>query len=209
MMSQLRMGLGASLISAAVLLSVGCSSTQLKETTRPTEGSLPVVPQTYTEKMDRFSAGDSEYSGFYNNFQYKATLRNSYIREVQLERMADYYKWDAEKLASEKEKSNQEMQTETEVFVSFFTPDRRADNLADSKTIWRIYLEVGGRRYQGKAVRSNKLLPELIALYPYHTRWTTPYIFTFPVPTTAIETQSSTLTITGPLGDRVVTFSAL
>lgn len=199
----------AAALGLVTLFAVACNTVESKNAYRPSEGKLPFPPKDYENEVNRFSSGESEYSAFYNNLEYKATLRNSYIRDIQLRRMADYYQWDSNKLAEEKEKSFQQMQTETEVFVSFYTPERRNDNLADAKTIWRLYLDVGGRRYEGNVVRSKLLPTELIALYPYHSRWTTPYFVTFQVPTTAIETQPSKLTITGPLGTRTVDFSAL
>ena len=99
------------------------------------------------------------------------------------------------------------MSAETTAFLSFSTPERKNDNLADAKAIWRIILESGGRRYVGKAKRDRRLLAELQALYPYHTRWNTPYLITFPVAMTALETQTIKLTLTGPLGSRILEFT--
>lgn len=190
-------------------LSASCSTTSMTETAPPAEGTAPEVEPSYDRIIESFSAGDSEYSGFYNNFEYKATLLNSSIRSALLNRQASYYQWEREKTLAEREKQQKEMAAETEVFVSFFTPDRKNDNLSDLKTIWRVYLEAGGRRYQGKVKKVRLLLAELQTLYPYHTRWNTPYSVSFSVPTTAIESQTTTLTITGPLGTRAVNFPAV
>jgi hypothetical protein len=163
----------------------------------------------YLATVERYSAGDREYNGFYNLFDFKATIHNSPIQNAMLKKQADYYQWDEAKLESEMAKASGEMNRETYVFCSFFTPDRRNDNLTDTKSIWRVFLDVGGRRYVGRAKKSRKLLAELQALYPYQTRWTTPYVFTFPVPVALIEGQASTLTITGPLGARSVGFAPI
>jgi hypothetical protein len=195
-------------VMTVCILSFGCSSNQIDEHAEPSDGTVPDVKLSHELKIERYSAGDTEYQGFYNNFEYKATILNGPVRDALLKRQAEYFQWDKDKTLSERDKSNQEAATETVLFLSFFTPDRHNDNLADSKTIWRIYLDAGGHRYQGKAKKEKRLLAELEALYPYHTRWNTPYMLSFPVPTNAIETQSSTLTITGPLGSRVVTFPA-
>jgi hypothetical protein len=188
----------------ALLLS--CTSKPMKETAPPAEGTAVDIGKAYEQKIEAYSAGDTEYSGFYNNFEYKATLKNTAIREVLMAKRQSYYQWDETKLAAEKAKDQQELASITEVFCSFFTPDRNNDNLTDKKTIWKIYLDVGGRRYEGKPLKIRGNLAELQSLYPYHTRWNTPYTFQFQVPTTAVETQASTLTITGPLGTRSVTF---
>jgi hypothetical protein len=163
--------------------------------------------EIYFALVEKFSAGDREYNGFYNQFDFKATLHNTIVQEATLKRQADYYQWDAAKLESEMSKAAAEMNRETYVFCSFFTPDRRNDNLSDSKSIWRVFLDVGGKRYVGKVKKSRKLLAELQALYPQHTRWTTAYVFTFPAPVAAVDAQAATLTITGPLGGRAVTFA--
>lgn len=170
-----------------------------------TESSSPKVGAEFARTIESFSAGDSEYSGLYNNFEYKATILNSVTRNAILQQLANYYQWDEAKLAQEREKSLQQMASETEIFLSFFTPVRQNDNLTDTKSIWKVYLEAGGRRYTGMPKKNRTLLAELQSLYPYHTRWNTPYTVTFPVPTTAVETMELTITVTGPLGTRSIT----
>lgn len=194
---------------ALLLVVSACQSKPMKETAPPSEGTAVDVTKAYEQKVEAYSAGDTEYSGFYNNFEYKSTILNTPIRELLLTKRAGYYQWDEAKVAAEKAKDQQELASITEVFVSFFTPDRNNDNLTDKKSIWKIYLDVGGRRYEGKPIRIRGNLAELQSLYPYHTRWNTPYNFQFQVPTTAVETQASTLTITGPLGTRSVTFKSV
>lgn len=200
-------------LTAIVALSmslVGCATdTMLKGEPRPAEGTQPPTPEIYERAIEKYSAGDTEYAGLYNNFEYKATLMNSSIRDVISLKLAYNYQWDTAKAAIEREKSNQEMASSTKVFFAFFTPDLRNDNLNDFKSIWKVYIDAGGRRYEGKVKRISMLLAELQAMYPYATRWTTPYEAIFDVPTAAIESQKSTFTITGPLGTRNVEFAPL
>jgi hypothetical protein len=206
MMNYSRLSVLSALSIAVVLNILGCATT-------PGTGAgsdAPIsAPMSYDQKLEKYSAGDSEYSGFYNNFEYKATLLNSFERDVIFTREAESYQWDKDKQALERAKINKDVGTGTQVFVSFFTPDHANDNLTDFKSIWKVYLDVGGQRYQGKIKRLRSLLVELQAQYPYHTRWNTPYLVTFPVPTATVETQPSTLTITGPLGTRAVSFLAI
>lgn len=190
---------------AASLVLAACSSNPI---TQPQSELMQIKPggddKGHAALIESHSAGDSDYSGFYNTFEYKATILNSIVREALVSRQAEYYKWDEPKTATELEKARQELTSETEVFLSFFTPERKNDNLADTKSIWRVLLDVGGHRYVGKVKRLRLLLAELQALYPYHTRWNTPYLVSFPVPATAVENQEMTLTVTGPLGARTV-----
>lgn len=162
----------------------------------------------YLQVIEQFSEGDADYESFYNQFAYRATVVNSAVREATLLREADYFKWDPGQLAAEREKAAQKMGQSTEVFMSFFTPERRNDNLTDSKSIWRIYLDVGGKRYQGRPKKAKKLFAELNALFPYHTRWNTPYLVEFALPSSAIEGLPSTFTVTGPLGAKEIEFKS-
>jgi hypothetical protein len=124
-----------------------------------------------------------------------------------IQRQSEYYQWDNAQVTTERDKSLQENSSEAAVFVSFSTPERRNDNLADKKTIWRVFIDAGGKRYAGQVKKDRRLIAELQALYPYHTRWNTPYMFIFPVAMSAIETGAITLTVTGPLGTRRLEFS--
>jgi hypothetical protein len=198
------------LILLSTLFLAACATTKMdQEVAPPSNNTKTEVPENYQARIERFSAGDTEYAGLYNNFEYKATLLNSNIRDAILWKQGHYYEWNDAQASLAREKSNQEMSSQTKIFLAFFTPNPKNDNLSDAKTIWRIYLDCAGRRYEGKAVRIRLLLAELQALYPYMTRWATSYEVTFDVPTAAIENQPSTLTITGPLGSRTVGFKAL
>jgi hypothetical protein len=175
----------------------------------PTESTAVKIPHDYEITIDSFSSGEAEYAGFYNNFQYKATLLNSRIREALIARESTSYQWDREKTVNEREKASQEMNQSTSVFVSFYTPDRRNDNITEPKSIWRVYLQVGDRRYEGKVQKVRRLIAEIQSLYPYHTRWNSAYMVTFPISMTAIESQDMSMTITGPLGSKTVEFKGL
>lgn len=167
------------------------------------------IPQSHKEIIEAGSAGNLEFAGLYNTFDFRATLLNSKTREALIQRQGESYQWDAAKFASERERSTQEASAESVVFLSFFTPERRNDNLAAAKSIWRALLDVGGRRYEAKIKKDRRLLVELQSMFPYHTRWNSPYILTFPVSTMAIESQVVKLTITGPLGTQTVNFQPL
>jgi hypothetical protein len=196
------------LLISTVLM--GCASQQTLTAQQPLDGSVPESTEAYKLLIDRYSAGDSEYTGFYNTFEYKALILNTAVRGAMFRKQMAYYQWDAAKTAAEREKMHKELDEETRVFMSFFTPDRQNDNLMNTtKSIWKVYLDVGGHRYEGKIKRLRTLIAELQALYPFHTRWTSPYEISFPVSTHAIETQKATYTVTGPLGTRVVEFRAI
>lgn len=200
-------------VAAALAVAFAIDACTTVEKSQPPHSGDPTstvsAEKSYEQLIEKNSDGQTQYAGFYNNFEYKATIMNSSIRMALLDRQANYYQWDDEKRKTEREKMEKDAASETTIFLSFYTPDRKNDNLTESKTIWRLYLEVGGKRYQGKVKKVRSLLAELQALYPYHTRWNTPYTVSFPVPANAVETQNSSLTVTGPLGTRSVSFNAI
>jgi hypothetical protein len=161
----------------------------------------------YIKKIRQHSAGDKQFSGLYHNFEFRATLLTMDVSQRIHERLDKFYEWDP---SEEQEKLNRrmsELETSTKIWLSFFTPERKNDNLANKVSIWKIYLDVNGQRYEGRATKANKNYEEAKALFPYHSRWATPYYVTFPVPTREIENTAPKLTITGPLGRREVQFS--
>ena len=218
MKSNLISALVLSTLAAGALLLVGCTSMDEASDNSEADASSPLisdgpfnitVPQKHRAIINQNSAGDAQFAGLYNTFELKATIVNSEVREALTKRQAAYYQWDQAQQSSEREKALQELSSETNVFLSFSTPERKNDNLADKKSIWRVFLDVGGRRYVGQAKKDRRLIAELQAQFPFHTRWNTPYILTFPVSTTAIETQPIKLTLTGPLGSRVLEFKPI
>jgi hypothetical protein len=176
-------------------------------TTPPAAAVNATAKSPYEAAIFSNSAGDEDYNGLYNTFSFKSTVHNATVTLAVLQEQARYYQWEDAKLLDERTRALKTCENNTDIFVSFFTPDHKNDNLADAKTIWRVFLDVGGKRFQGKAKKSKKLLAELQVLYPYHTRWNTPYFMSFPVATEVIDRQPATLTITGPLGSRSVIFN--
>jgi hypothetical protein len=160
----------------------------------------------YSNMIDAHSRGESIYDGFNNTFQYQATLLNTKMINAQLRKRAALQLWDNDKLEQERTKKFQEIATRTEMFLSFFSPDRNVVNLDNKKTVWRAYLDIDGRRYVGDIKKLAIPLVDIVALYPYHNRWSTPYLVTFAVPTTAVEKKDAKLTLTGSVGTSTVTF---
>ena len=203
-------------VLCALGLAIGSGACTSTSNTNESTASTPLktsgpesihAPKSHVEVIEANSSGDSEFAGLYNTFELKATVLNTPVREALVLRQAEYYQWDAAQVSTEREKATQENSAEAAVFISFSTPERRNDNLADKKSIWRIFLDVGGRRYVGQAKKDRRLIAELQALFPFHTRWNTPYLLSFPVGMSAIENQTMKLTVTGPLGSRVLEFS--
>ena len=72
--------------------------------------------------------------------------------------------------------------------------------------MWKIFLDVDGQRYEGKATKNKATLSEVQVMYPYHNRWSVPYIVTFPVATATVENKPATLTFTGAVSTSQLKF---
>jgi len=164
------------------------------------------VDESYIKAIDAYSDGDVQYEGAYANFKYRATIENTTIQQTITGKKAEVYMWDAIKKQQELTKLQADNGTQTHVFLSFFTPNRMDDNLSTHKSVWAIYLETSHGRYEGTVVKNRTSATELDVVYPYHTRFTTAYDVTFPVGVDTIENEQTTMTITGPLGAKKVTF---
>lgn len=161
-----------------------------------------------TSTLENWTARTQKYEGLYNTIDATATLRNTPVIKALLHQSARMYRWDKAKLDAESNKAFEKARNETEIFLSFYTPDRKNDDLHKMGTQWRVYLDAGGRRWEGKVTKNRLALTEIQSLYPYHTRFATAYSVTFPVPTSQIEVQTSRLTVTGPVGMANIDFGS-
>lgn len=140
------------------------------------------------------------YDGLYNKLTVQATWLDSKMTDASLSHSARLSQWNEQKYKEEKSKRITHNTTNTEFFVSLYTPERKHSDLSPNKNLWKIYLEINGQRYEGKAAKMRSLLSEIQALYPHHNRWSTPYIISFPVATGLVENKSAVLTFTGAVG---------
>jgi hypothetical protein len=168
----------------------------------------PSTPDDYIAVIDSYSDGEVEYVGAYNNFKYRATILNNTVQNTLIDRKAALYLWDDLKKQQELANLQADNGTTTKVFLSFYTPDRRDDNLSSPKTIWALYLETPQGRYTGTVKRVRVSPTELMTLYPYHNRFATAYMVEFPVALSGAESQEAKMTVTGPLGNKTIQFPA-
>lgn len=193
------------LLSTSVFLNA-CSTTKNEQS----PASRYYISQSDFEKhLDEATVKNKSYDGMQETTEFAATLINSEVRDAQLKKQAMVMQWSEAEFNSEKEKKMKEAGSQTEVFISFFSPEKVHEDLARSKTLWKVYLETDGRRYEGKAEKIKLLTSEIQNLFPEHSRFATPYKITFPVALPTVETKKSTLTITGPVGTTSLDFPAI
>lgn len=189
------------LISACVLIS-GCA-------TKPQLGA-DVGPRLETKAYENLikknTRHDLQYEGFYNKFELHATFINSEVQTAILQKKSDVLRWNAQEAQKEREKLFQESTTQTKFFLSFFVPSVRLNDLHKGSSIWKIYLESNGQRYEGKASRRNGKLEDIQALFPHHNRWSVAYDVVFNVPLSGIEAGPVTFIVTSTQGTSKLNF---
>tara|TARA_B110001454_G_C12723326_1_gene436685 strand:- start:46524 stop:47129 length:606 start_codon:yes stop_codon:yes gene_type:complete len=184
-------------------LAVSCSHKDIS----PSPNIKLISESDYLQTVKRNSRQQQVYSGLYNSIDLTAAVVNTEVSEAQVDQMARVFIWDEAKYTQEKATADGKLRKEAEFFVSFFTPERKHDDLNKNKTLWKIFLDVDGKRYEGKTTKIKLLTEELQSLYPFHTRFSTPYSIVFPVPMKNIESANTIkLTITGPVGTSTVDF---
>lgn len=186
-------------------MNISCQTTESKS-----EVSPEVISQelAYVNMVEQYTRSETKYSGFYNLFEVKATLLKPKMVEAQLRKRSALQQWDREKADQERAKKARDMASQTEVFVSFYSPEKGVANLEQKKTTWRAYLDVNGRRYIGDVRKSSTNLVDILAFYPYHNRWSTAYTVVFSVPANSIAGLPVQLTLTGSVGSSTLTFDA-
>jgi hypothetical protein len=170
--------------------------------------NLPdLVPSSqYFSEVEHNTVTKKVYDGFYQTMEVQATLLNSKVARTQLDHKARIYQWTQEQYNTNKSELESGMVKQTKIFLSFFVPERKHDDLHKPKTLWKIFLDAGGRRYEGKAEKLKTILADVQSLYPSHTRFNTPYVLNFPVPISQVENVESHLTLTGPVGSTTIDF---
>jgi hypothetical protein len=185
------------------LLFSGCATTYVNPNLKLTD------EKDYHEALEHFTVRKKVYDALYQTLEFAATFLNSSVMKLQIDQNARIYQWNLDQYSAEKSKVDSNLSKHTEIFLSFYTPERKNDDLNKTKTKWKVFLDANGRRYDGKIERIKAEYAEIISLYPHHNRWSTPYRVTFPVPTSAIENGLSKLTLTGPVGSASIEFPAL
>lgn len=167
----------------------------------PTPAGIPEISvSTYEKNIQDKTKKTEIYDGLYNKLTVQATWLDSLVTESSLSHNARLSQWDEMKYREERGKRVSKHADTTEFFVSLYTPERKHAELSNSKNLWKIYLDVNGQRYEGKAVKVKQLLSEVQAMYPHHNRWSTPFIVSFPIATSLAENRSAVLILTGAVG---------
>lgn len=166
----------------------------------------PLSDSEYTEIIKKNTSRANKYKGFYQSFQADLTILTNEAMSASLKQKGAFLQWDEKQYQSEREKSVQEAAAYSKFFLRFFAPEKDYDDLSKAKTIWKIYLEFNGTRFEGKVKKLTDKLIELQTLYPHMDRFSTPYEITFNVPMSTVETGESKVVLSSSLGSAEFVF---
>lgn len=168
-----------------------------------------LIPESEFEtRSEKYSENRKIYDGLIQTMEISTTLLNSEVSQAQLDQKARIYQWNLEQYQTEKNKMSESLNKESKVFLGFFIPDRKSDDLHKQKTLWKMFLDIQGKRYEGKAEKIKTIMADVKSLYPQHNRFYTPYVVTFPVSMKTIESSTIRFTITGPVGSTSVDYKS-
>ncbi|MES2767996.1 MAG: hypothetical protein V4596_02530 [Bdellovibrionota bacterium] len=186
-------------------------------------GSLYLITMLGCTSLDRSTVADNNYyslvkdysdraefySGFMNVFQIHATILNQKVLEAQVEKKASSFNWSDTQKSEDMAKITNSLRGETTVFVSFYTPENKLNNLDSPSSIWRVFLDVNNKRYVGSVSTYVGFANEAQLFYPYHTIFGKGYLVRFPVPMMNIQDYPMSLTVTGTIGSDTIKFPAM
>ncbi len=190
------------ILAISILVATSCA-TRLKTPQGVPEVSIATYNKTVNDKTQKVEV----YDGLYNKLTVQASWVDSLLTEYALSYNARLSQWNETKYREEREKKVNKNAESTEFFVSFYTPEKKHSDLNTNRSIWKIFLDVNGQRFEGKAVKMKLLFSEVQTMYPYHNRWSVPYSVTFPVATSLVEGKPATLTFTGPVGNAELNYN--
>lgn len=192
-------------IIGLLVLAISSSGCASKET-RGADIGQRFDEKEYDRLIKKNTQHTQQYEGFYNKFELYATFIKSEVQTALLQKKSDTFQWDAKRAQIEREKMFQENSTQTKFALSFYTPSTRLNDLHKSNSVWKIYLESGGQRYDGHVTRRNGKFEEFQGFFPYHTRWSIAYDVSFNVPLSAVEKAPATFILSGIPGTAKLQF---
>jgi len=185
-----------------VISAAGCS-------TEPLAGPAAIngpSQSEYASVVKKYTVKTNQYSGFYQTFQADMTILTTEMQTEALRQRGSFMQWDQKEYQTEREKMLQECSAYSKFFMRFYSPERDYDDLHKGKSIWKVYLDYGGQRFEGKVKKSPDKYVELKTEFPYLDRFSTPYEITFNVPMSTIEKGPAKVTLTSSLGSAEFVF---
>jgi hypothetical protein len=194
--------LAAVFFAALTAAALGCAH---QVPTRP-DGVEGLSAAEYGGVVRAYTVQVNKYSGFYQTFQADMTILSTEMQTAALKQRANFQQWDQKHYLAEREKMLQDASAYSKFFMRFFSPEHDYDDLQKDKSIWKIYLDYNGQRFEGKVKKLKEKFVELATIYPYFDRFSTAYEITFNVPMSTVENGPCKVTLTSSLGTAEFSF---
>ncbi|GEM_PF-2602754 len=190
-------------ISISNCASTGSSDLQNSQSEN---NSLSQNDLDYFSELNKWTRFDKSYDGLSNTIDMGVTLLNPVMVKSQIKQKAIIFGWTSE-MQNEELKKNLILDPSIEFYLSFYTPDRKSNQLESEKSTWQIFLNHNGKRYLAKVFRIKEDKRTLYKLYPHQTPWHKPYKVTFDLKLKDVQPDSPIeFQISGPLGQSKVQF---
>jgi hypothetical protein len=163
----------------------------------------------YYTTVKEYTDRSEYYEGFMNVFQMQGTVLNSQVLNGQVEKKAQSFAWNESQRLEEQAKVDNSLRTQTTVFLSFYSPENKINNLDSASSIWRVFLDVNNKRYVGSVSTYVGFANEASLFYPYHSVFAKAYLVKFAVPMINIQDYPMKLTVTGTIGSDSLNFHPL
>ena len=181
-----------------------CSSKPTKNTSDIKRPSLS--DSGYAQLITEKTHNDKKYNGFHNLYEVTATLLTTDIQMAQLDRIRFYQSWDQRTYQEQRERKQQNMSQDLQVFLSYYSPKKELKKLHSGETPWKVYLESNGKRYEGKIKKFINNKAQVNTLYPYHSRWSKGYVAVFKLPTSVSDSGKVKFIFTSSAGKSIFEF---
>ena len=168
---------------------------------------LSLGAEEYYATVARNTLKSNQYTGLYQTFQADMTILNSEMQTATLRQRASFLQWNDTTYRGEREKSQQDASAYAKFFLRFYCPDHDYDDLHKPKSIWKVYLDYSGQRFEGKVKKMTDKYVEIQTLFPHFDRFSTPYEVTFSVPMARVENGPSKVVLTSSLGTAEFNFA--
>lgn len=191
-----------------LLLAFGTIVACAQAPVRTAPGIVQALPAAeYNQLIKKHTRTADQYAGFYQTFQASATILTGEVSAAVLKQRGAFLQWEDRTYQSEREKSVQDGTAYAKFFLKFYSPETDYDDLDKGTTIWKLYLEYGGSRFEGKVRKLREKAVEIQTLFPHMDGFSTPYEVSFNIPMATIENGAPKLVLTSSLGSAEFKFA--
>lgn len=157
------------------------------------EGSYKKTLKKWTRTDEVYKADD-----FHAVIIWSATILNDRMLSAQAEKYAKAYNVGVSERDEIFEKLEKKREGGTLFFVSFYSYDRKFNDLADKRAGWDLRLEAGDSTFRPLHIEKiNKPTPLDLLYFPYFDQWSTGYYVRFPAEA-GMQVFPWTLAVHGP-----------